>query len=375
MTGSAPHLGERPARRRVRRRIAVLLVAFVVGLGGIVAVQTAGTGKTGPTAEASAGSLPKLRITGNYVTGISSGGYMATQLQVAHSSRFKAAGIVSAGPYWCAMGSLVVALESCTAYNVPSDLPTLYAKTEEYAREGKIDPLSNLATSRTWFFHGTQDPTVIRPVADNLAEFYRHYGVPLTYRDTTAAGHGWISSLGSVACPDTAPPFINNCSPYDAQADMLKVLFGSVKAPNTGAPRGTVTEFSQDPYAVPAEPGNGDPTRSGAVAIGMGTTGYLYTPESCATGAKCRLVVALHGCRQTAEQIGRTFVDRSNLNPYADTNGFVVLYPQARPDDTLGNPRGCWDWWGYLGPNDANYATKLGAQMRTTMNMVDALGG
>ncbi|MGZ4547347.1 MAG: depolymerase, partial [Blastococcus sp.] len=60
---------------------------------------------------------------------------------------------------------------------------------------------------------------------------------------------------------------------------------------------------------------------------------------------------------------------------YADTNHFVVLYPQARPDDTFGNPKGCWDWWGYLGANDTDYANKLGPQMRTVMRMVTALGG
>ena len=371
MDDPAPRPG---SSTRLRRRIAVLVAAFVLALAGVVAVQTAQTGPADSAAEA--GALPRLAVTGNYVTGISSGGYMATQLQIAYSSRFQAAGIVSAGPYWCALGNVGVALQSCTAYTVPSHLPTLYAKTDEYARDGKIDPLSNLTRSRTWFFHGTQDPTVVRPVADNLAEYYRHYGVPLTYRNATAAGHGWISPLGPVACPDTAPPYINTCAPYDAQADSLKVMFGSVKAPGTGAPRGTVTSFSQDPYAAPAAPGIGDVTRSGAAAIGMGPTGYLYTPQNCAKGAKCKVVVALHGCQQTATQIGTTFVDRSGLHPYADTNNFVVLYPQATPDPVFGNPKGCWDWWGYLGPGDVDrYATKQGPQMQTVMNMVSALGG
>ncbi len=368
----------RPARRRLRRRVAVLGTAFVLALVGVFVVQTADNPPPDTGAVASAageGSLPQLKVTENYVTGISSGGYMATQLQVAYSSRFRGAGIFSAGPYWCAMGSVVIALESCTAYNAPSDLSLMYGKTEEYARDGKIDPLSNLTSSRTWFFHGTLDPTVVRPVADNLAAYYANYDVPLTYRNTTAAGHAWISPLGPVPCPDTAAPYINTCVPYDAQADMLGTIIGSVKPPNTGAPKGTVTPFAQDPYAAPAQPGIGDVTRSGAAAIGMGTTGYLYTPDTCARGARCEVVVALHGCQQTAEQIGTTFVDKSGLNAYADSNSFVVLYPQARPDPALGNPKGCWDWWGYLGPGDVDYATKRGPQMQTVMNMVTALGG
>jgi poly(3-hydroxybutyrate) depolymerase len=355
--------------RRLHRRLVVLAVA-VLGVAGLTAGQAA---QAAPTA---AGALPRLAVSGNYVTGISSGGYMATQLQVAWSTRFRGAGIFSAGPYWCARDNVVIALYGCTVDTLPTDLPSLYARTDQYAREGRIDPTSNLASSRTYFFHGTQDPTVVQSVADNLATYYRHYRVPLAYRNTVAAGHGWISPLGPVACGDTASPYINNCPGYDAEADLLTTMFGSVKKPNAGAPRGHVSAFSQDPYAVPPALGNGDVTRTGAVAIGMGTTGYLYMPDSCAGGATCKVVVALHGCQQTAEQIGTTFVERSGLNAYADTNDFVVLYPQARPESiAFVNPKGCWDWWGYLGPADVDYATKLGPQMRTVMNMVTALGG
>ena len=356
-------------RAGLRRRVAVLLTAFVLAVTGL----TVGQAAQGAPAPAG-GSLPRLAVSGTYVTGISSGGYMATQLQVAYSSRVRGAAVVSAGPYWCAMGNVAVALYACADSTVPRDLSQQYAKTAEYERDGKIDPTANLARIPTWLFHGSQDPTVKRPVADDLATYYQHYGVPLTYQSGVAAGHGWISPLGPVACGATAAPYINNCSPYDAQAESLRVMFGSVQAPRAGKLTGTVSTFSQDPYAVPPSPGVGDVTRTGAAAIGMGSTGYLYTPKDCAKNS-CRVVVALHGCQQTAEQIGRTFVDRSNLNAYAETNRFVVLYPQARPDPTLGNPKGCWDWWGYLGPADVDYATKRGPQMATVMNMVTALGG
>ena len=358
--------------RRAVRRLAVLVTAFLVVLAGLTAPAGAKP-KHAPNDD----GLPQINVSQNYVAGISSGGYMATQLQVAHSSRFSGAAIFSAGPYWCAMNSIVVALQSCGAYNVPTPMPVIYETTERYEAEGTIDPLENLASSRTWFFHGTLDPTVVRPVADNLAEFYDHYGVPLTYRSETTAGHGWISPLGPVPCAETAAPYINDCSPYDAQADSLGTLFGSVKAPNTGTPRGTLATFDQDQYAVAPEPGNGDVTRTGGPAIGMGSTGYVYTPDVCLRGVQCKVVLALHGCQQTAEQIGDTFARSSGLNAYADTNKFVVLYPQARPDEgpAIFNPRGCWDWWGYLGPQDTDYANKLGPQMRTVMNMVEALGG
>jgi poly(3-hydroxybutyrate) depolymerase len=362
----------RSRTRRAARRLVVLFAAVLVALAGLT--TTAGAA---PKPAPGGGGLPRLNISDTYVSGISSGGYMATQLQVAYSGRVAGAAIFSAGPYWCALGNVAVALQSCTAYTVPTPMQLIYDTTTRYEQEGMIDPTANLAQSPTYFFHGTLDPTVVQPVADNLAEFYDHYAVPLSYRNQLPAGHGWISPLGPVPCAETASPYINDCSPYDAQADSLGVMFGSVKAPNTGKPRGILSTFDQNRYAVAPQAGNGDLTRSGGPAIGMGGTGYVYTPNSCTQGAQCKVVLALHGCQQTAEQIGDTFARDSGLNAYADTNDFVVLYPQARPDGgpVIYNPKGCWDWWGYLGPEDVDYATQLGAQMRTVMNMVTALGG
>jgi poly(3-hydroxybutyrate) depolymerase len=352
---------------RVRATVLARSVALVsVVLSALVGI---------PAAQA-AGALPRLAIAGDYVSGISSGGYMATQLQVAYSSRFAGAGIFSAGPYYCGQDSVVIALEACTSPQViPDDLQASIDYTDRQAAAGTIDPTSNLAHQRTWFFHGTQDTVVAPKVADDLAAYYRHYGVPLTYRNTDPAGHAWISPLGPNPCPANTDPYINNCG-FDAEAQMLSTMFGApVNPPNTGPLHGTVQAFSQDPYAVAPQPGAGDVTRTGAAAIGMGPTGYVYVPNTCTNGQKCRLVLSLHGCLQTATQIGTTFVTDAYLNQYADTNKLVVLYPQAEPDATLGNPKGCWDWWGYLGAADGGYATRTGPQMVTVMNMVHALGG
>jgi poly(3-hydroxybutyrate) depolymerase len=47
-------------------------------------------------ASGSPAGLPHLDITGVYVTGVSSGGFMATQLQVAYSGTFDGAGPTTA---------------------------------------------------------------------------------------------------------------------------------------------------------------------------------------------------------------------------------------------------------------------------------------
>ncbi len=72
-------------------------------------------------ASASPAGLPQLDITGVYVTGVSSGGFMATQLQVAYSGTFDGAGVVAAGPYDCGQGN-VIDFATC---DIGASLPTL----------------------------------------------------------------------------------------------------------------------------------------------------------------------------------------------------------------------------------------------------------
>jgi hypothetical protein len=52
------------------------------------------------------------------VSGLSSGGYMAVQFEVAFSSLVRGAGIIAGGPYYCAHGDPITAtsLCSCTAF-------------------------------------------------------------------------------------------------------------------------------------------------------------------------------------------------------------------------------------------------------------------
>src|SRR5688572_24172839 len=47
------------------------------------------------------------------VSGISSGGYMAVQFHVAHSALVHGAGVIAAGPYFCAENSMRHALGRC----------------------------------------------------------------------------------------------------------------------------------------------------------------------------------------------------------------------------------------------------------------------
>ena len=102
---------------------------------------------------------------------------------------------------------------------------------------------------------------------------------------------------------------------------------------------------------------------------GMASSGFVYIPDSCASGESCRLHIAFAGCKQTPVDIGDLYARTTGYNRWAETNRLVILYPQSSVSN--GNPNGCWDWWGY---DDPTYHTKRGRQMAAIAKMAARLG-
>lgn len=343
----------RPPQRRVWRR--ALSIPLVLSLAAAAALN-------GPSPAAAAAALPRLNITADYVSGISSGAAEAVQLQVAYSATFQGLAFFAGPAYDCAQGSATLAVYACAYDSVPDDVGRLESTASQWAANGLIDPTADLAGKPVFEWHGTLDTVVAAPVADDADTFLSHFGASVDYVDDVPSGHGWISPVAPEACAASAAPYLDDCG-TDPEGAFLSEWLGSVSAPNLGAPAGRLETFNQNTYA----PGGS------AAAVGLGPSGYEYVPANCADGAPCRLVLALHGCEQNTTDVGSAFIDDSYLNQYADTNSLVVLYPQVSATDAA-DPLGCWDWWGYL-PNDADYAQKAGAQMTALMNMVAAGGG
>ncbi|MFC4030207.1 hypothetical protein ACFO3J_01830 [Streptomyces polygonati] len=307
-----------------------------------------------------AGSLSDYNISGVYVSGVSSGGYMAGQLQVAYSRTIKGMGVFGTGPYYCAQNNAAQAVYGCGDNTSPDYLPTLEADASLWSAYGWTDPVGSLSGRPVYWFHGGNDTTVKASVSNDGVSFFKHFGANVTYDSGSSAGHGWVTPYGTLACTATGSPYLDNCG-TDPENALLGKLFGSVAAPNTGPLTGSLIKFDQDSYAVGGRAGS----------LSMGGSGFAYVPSACSSGASCRLMVALHGCAQGYDAVGTSFVDRANLDQYGDTNHMIVLYPQATAN--AANPYGCWDWWGYLGAT--NYPIKGGRQIETIMNMVHALGG
>jgi poly(3-hydroxybutyrate) depolymerase len=323
-----------------------------------------------PLAASAAGPLPRFNVDREHLTvsGVSSGGYMAVQVQVAHSSRFIGAGIIAGGPYYCAETTLAIALTRCMRPD-PADEPDparLTWLTRQFAEQDRIDPVEGLADDHVWMFSSPDDTVVRQRVSDRLFDYYLAFVDParITYVNRVRGEHSMPTRdfgfpcdyKGSSANPDDH--FINDCD-YDAAGELLTHLLRRVRTP-AATPTGQVLAFDQSAYID-------NPT-----AHGMGATGYLYVPQTCANGAHCRVHVVFHGCLQGASRIGETFVRHAGYNRWADSNRVIVLYPQATASPSQGNGNGCWDWWGY---DDARYATRDGRQVAAVMRMVDALGG
>jgi poly(3-hydroxybutyrate) depolymerase len=306
------------------------------------------------------------------VSGVSSGGYMAVQFHIAHSSTVDGAGVLAGGPYECAAGSTWHALTRCMSPSLWNSLPPtqfFLRRTLHRAQAGDIDPLEGLADDRAWIFWGGRDETVRLPVADSLNRFYRVW-LPLdqTFFVTHPnAGHAMISTEEPEpnACASSKPPFINRCENFDAAGELLAHLLGAL-APKEEPATEQIRTFDQRPFLGKNPAGSG-----------MADKGYVFFPESCQSGG-CRVHVAFHGCRQTTRQIGPRFVENAGYIEWAQSNRLIVLFPQIVPRygwtgglSWIFNPRGCWDWWGYT---DADYATRKGRQIRAIKAMIERLG-
>lgn len=73
---------------------------------------------------------------------------------------------------------------------------------------------------------------------------------------------------------------------------------------------------------------------------------WIYTPDTAMANGKHVLMIALHGCAQTSDELRRF----GNIEKSAEANGMVVALPAVGDKVFFGNPGAkCWD---YHGAND-----------------------
>lgn len=307
------------------------------------------------------GATPMLNLQLDNVTvsGLSSGGYMATQFHVAHSDWVSGSGVLAGGPYWCAQGDITVALRQCVnTVDEPIDVKALNDTAKRYEMNGKIAPLEHLTNDKVWLFHGTQDTRIIAEVSDTLLTQYQAWVVKanIKYVSDRPISHVFPTVTNGGECMTSETPFIGSCN-YDAAGEMLTHLLPNLASPDEIL-SGELVTIDQQALA-------GDDAKT------LASEGFVYIPKSCLEGEQCQAHISFHGCNQYADAVGDAYVTQTGLNEWADDNNLIVLYPQTKKSMFMPlNPQGCWDWWGYT---SSDYANREGAQIKAVTAMLHGL--
>lgn len=300
---------------------------------------------------------------------------MAVQHHVAFSSSVDGVGVLAGGPFWCAQSKLPIALTSCTVDPSLIDISELVGITYSTALTGFIDNPTNLVDDAAWLFSGLKDTVVKTGVVQKLFDYYAALGLKNTVMvNHIEAEHAMVTNDFGNSCGYKGEPFINNCG-YDAAGSLLLHIYNHttpLRPPTVASNLTNIIEFDQPSFNF----GGRNWSRAG-----LALKGYAYVPTACPDARRrllhpsselnmpeplsCRLHVAYHGCLQDLEDINSTFVYHAGYNDWAEANDLVILYPQVLP--SLVNPKGCWDWWGYTGPE---YASNIGAQLSIIRGMI-----
>jgi poly(3-hydroxybutyrate) depolymerase len=307
------------------------------------------------------------------VSGLSSGAFMTSQFYLAYSNNMVGAGIVAGGPYLCAQSwayntFMLNATTTCMNPLIPSvgpNLPVLLEKTKALSKSGAIDPIENLKKDRVYIFSGKSDHVVSTTVVDQTVAFFKALDVPaesIRYVKNVDAGHALITNdHKDSACNLTQAPFINNCE-FEQSKEIINFIYGTTNDPAKTL-SSTVAPFDQSEFID-------SPNTS------MSKTAYVYIPKSCQKENKCPVHVVFHGCLQGSEVIQDKYYNHTGYNEMAEANHLIILYPQVHPSQGSPlNPQGCWDFWGYSSPSDANpdYYTRQAPQLKAVYKMVKRL--
>jgi poly(3-hydroxybutyrate) depolymerase len=352
------------------------------------------------------------------LSGVSSGAAMAVQYAVAHSASIVGVGSI-AGPAWgCAEGRVSQAINDCMCGRHPVASKIDTARAVASSNNGDIDPLISgkpHALQRSYVFQSNGDGTVVAQAANAGIDFLTSFigKSPVVDRGNPGdgsnnAGHGIVSPDGIDACIATGNEtiYVRRCGTEDNAGKLFLALYGqgstydaSKRVNNIDASE--VWQFDQQRLIDDVK------NRVGTIAsdrlfflfpykssrrqnLDMAKTGYLYVPPACRpSGSKCRIHIALHGCKQDA----RNFATTAGYNNWAEHYKVVVIYPALEPEAPLSeavcqmapvqpiansswvepNPNGCWDWWGYLDagwPDEHRYLTKKAPQMQVIERII-----
>lgn len=291
------------------------------------------------------------------VSGVSSGAYMAVQMQIAYSDLIAGAASFAGGAYGCSKGDIGQARLVCMSHPEKVNVPELIDASVKSEQSGEISPLQNLKNKKLFIFQSPKDSINKPASSDKLIEFAEKLFLVnhIEIENKVESAHGFPTLDQGQSCDLPVKPWILKCQ-YDGAGAAMRALGLNIQARGSAKPE-NLWPFSQLEFSVPESR--------------MANQGWVYVPTDCQNHEPCRVHVALHGCQMSGEDIQNEFALKSGYNEWAEVNKIIVVYPQASKSGN-GNPYGCWDWFGLTGPH---YATKLGPQMQALRKIIGRLGG
>jgi hypothetical protein len=283
------------------------------------------------------------------VYGSSSGGFMAAQAGIAYSSLFPAGfAVVSGGPYDCVRTNQQYWVTCIRNGTGKPDIAAAVANMLAWSGNA-IDDVANIAKQRIYIYIGLDDAEVGPGSANQLHAQVLNFAPSSNVRFDQIPGATHSSTNG-----------------FDTFGTAMQWIYPDLRSP-VNVSTGQLLAFDQTPYSIPG--------------TGMGATGFLYVPLSCAGNARpCRLLVLLHACGGNYDTRGLNGVLGSTYERrIADANDLIILYPQTANDfvrrtDIGGgnwtNSAGCWDYYGLY---SSDYDQKSGPQLAAIAAMVRAI--
>lgn len=353
------------------------------------------------------------------ISGVSSGAAMAVQYAVAHSGTITGVGSI-AGPGWgCAEGKVSRAINICMCGRDDITPEYNFARIFAASNAQNIDPLIDgkpRALKRSYVFQSAADATVVEKSGQAGAAFLNAFigHAPVVDQgnpgdDSNHAGHGIVSPDGTDSCRANGNDrtYVRHCGADDTAGKLFLALFGDGKPYDASKrvehiPESEVWEFDQqrivDAVKKKASTISADsfywffPAESDRREnLDLARNGYIYVPPPCRQAdSKCRVHIALHGCKQDAKNFALT----AGYNNWAEYYKTIVVYPAVQQPAQPGpegicqsdpiprafdsspvepNPNGCWDWWGYLDPGwpeTYRYLTKKAPQMQVIERII-----
>lgn len=316
--------------------------------------------------------LPHLKIDRDRITvsGISSGGFFATQMQVAFSSTIRGSAIVAGGVYGCSLG-LENRVNLCMQKPEEILLSEVLQKTKEQADSGWIDSTEHLRNAKIVLFFGEKDPVVKKPQLNLMVDFYGNF-LPASQLKSTLhpeANHAFPTENYGNPCGKLRLPWISDCDLsfvedffqfFDSKEKRHSMFSRKNFNNHAGSEESDTTlwrKFNQSALSPDRE------------ASGLAEWGAIYIPASCETQT-CGLHLAFHGCQMNWQYVQNQFIEKAGYLEAAEKFGVVVIFPQL--EKTKENPNTCWDWIGSTGPD---YLNKNGPQMKAMGNLIDIVSG